>query len=54
MKHTKKRVNKTTGLPVLSSLDFIGKFMELGYTKKAALEKYKYMNAKHEGQLQFR
>ena len=54
MRPKRIRINKTTKLPVRNSLDFMSKLIELGYNKKQALSKYKFINAKCEGKLQFR
>lgn len=54
MKNNRARVTRGTRVPVRSSLDFINKLMELGYTKKDALNKYRFINIKCETKLRFR
>ena len=48
------RIHRTTKVLVRSSLEFIRKLRELGYTKQQALARYKFINAKCEGKLHFR
>lgn len=53
MKLQRKRINKTTGLPVRTQLDMLGMYLSLGYTRKQAHSKLKMSNIRSESRLQF-
>ena len=53
MKKQRKRINKTTGLPVRSQLDMMTMYLSLGYSKYQSYQKLKMSNIRSESRLQF-
>jgi hypothetical protein len=54
MKPKRIRIRKNTRVPVRSTKDFIDKLMELGYSKREAINKYKFINIKCDAKYLFR
>ena len=52
-KTKRKRINKTTGIPVRSQLDMMAMYLSLGYNKVQAYQKLKMSNIRSESRLQF-
>lgn len=52
-KTKRKRINKTTGLPVRTQLDMMSMYLSLGYSKVQAYQKLKMSNIRSEVRLQF-
>jgi hypothetical protein len=53
MKLQRKRINKTTGLPVRDTRDTMKIYLELGYSKYQAFKKIKMAQCRSEARLQF-
>lgn len=49
----RKRINKTTGMPIRTHHELIGKYQELGLSKAQALAKRKFQQLKVEAHRKF-